>query len=144
MQALLSNHILTGCAVAWAVAQVSKLLIVLFYERRFALRHLVSSGGMPSAHSAAVVALATGVGIQNGLSSPLFAVAFIFAVVVMYDAAGVRAAVSVQARLLNRMLEEMIEAQHFNEHRLRELIGHTPFEVFVGGLLGALTAVSWH
>jgi acid phosphatase family membrane protein YuiD len=60
----------------------------------------------------------------------------------MYDAAGVRRAVSVQARILNRMLTEMIEAQHFNEKQLRELIGHTPFEVFVGALLGALSAIS--
>src|SRR5919202_719400 len=64
------------------------------------------------------------------------------AAVVMYDAAGVRRAVSLQARVLNRMLTEMIEAQHFNENRLRELIGHTPFEVFVGALLGALSAIS--
>jgi hypothetical protein len=66
----------------------------------------------------------------------------VFAAIVMYDAAGVRRAVSVQARILNRMLAEMIEAQHFNEERLRELVGHTPFEVFVGALIGALSAVS--
>jgi acid phosphatase family membrane protein YuiD len=64
--------------------------------------------------------------------------------VVMYDAAGVRRAVSLQARVLNRMLTEMIEMQHFNESRLRELIGHTPFEVFVGALLGGLSAISVH
>ena len=102
----------------------------------------MTAGGMPSTHSAVVVALATRVGIDTGLSSVPFALAAIFATVVMYDAAGVRRAVSLQARVLNRMLTEMIEAQHFNEERLRELIGHTPFEVFVGALLGALTAVS--
>ena len=68
--------------------------------------------------------------------------AAVFAAVVMYDAAGVRRAVSLQARVLNRMLTEMIEAQHFNEERMRELIGHTPFEVFVGALLGVLSAIS--
>jgi uncharacterized protein len=89
-----------------------------------------------------VVALATRIGIDTSLSSVPFALAAVFAAVVMYDAAGVRRAVSLQARVLNRMLTEMIEAQHFNEHRLRELIGHTPFEVFVGALLGALSAIS--
>jgi acid phosphatase family membrane protein YuiD len=97
---------------------------------------------MPSSHSAVVVALATRIGVETGLSSVQFALAAVFAAVVMYDAAGVRRAVSIQARLLNRMLEELVEAQHFNEQRLRELIGHTPFEVFVGGLVGALCALS--
>ena len=82
------------------------------------------------------------VGIDTGLSSISFALAAVFAAVVMYDAAGVRRAVSLQARVLNRMLTEMLEAQLFNEERLRELIGHTPFEVFVGALLGALSALS--
>ncbi len=98
---------------------------------------------MPSSHSAVVCRP----GDRNrhrvrAWTRSLFALGVIFAAVVMYDAAGVRRAVSVQARILNRMLTEMIEAQHFNEKRLRELIGHTPFEVFVGALLGALTAIS--
>ena len=142
MDALLANHVLVACVVAWAIAQFSKPLIYLVRTRKLNLRYLVSAGGMPSSHSAVVVALATRIGIETGLNTIPFALASVFAVVVMYDAAGVRRAVSVQARLLNRMLTEMIEAQHFNEERLRELIGHTPFEVFVGGLLGALTAFS--
>jgi acid phosphatase family membrane protein YuiD len=97
---------------------------------------------MPSSHSAVVVALATRVGIDSGVNSIVFALSAVFAAVVMYDAAGVRRAVSVQARILNRMLTEMLEAQRFNEEQLRELIGHTPFEVFVGALIGALSAIS--
>jgi acid phosphatase family membrane protein YuiD len=142
MDALVANDVLTACVIAWAVAQVSKPLIFYVHYRRLNLRYLVSAGGMPSSHSAVVVALATRIGIDTGLSSVPFALAAVFAAVVMYDAAGVRRAVSLQARVLNRMLTEMIEAQHFNESRLRELIGHTPFEVFVGALLGALSAVS--
>jgi acid phosphatase family membrane protein YuiD len=134
--------VLVGCVIAWAIAQVSKTLIHFVQTRRLNLRYLVVAGGMPSSHAAVVVSLATRVGIETGLSSVSFAVAAIFAAVVMYDAAGVRRAVSLQARILNRMLTEMIEAQRFNEDRLRELIGHTPFEVFVGALLGALTAIS--
>ena len=142
MDALLANDALSACVVAWVIAQLSKPLIYYVHTRRVDLRYLAAAGGMPSSHSAVVVALATRIGIDTGLSSIPFALATIFAVVVMYDAAGVRRAVSVQARILNRMLTEMIEAQHFNEDRLRELIGHTPFEVFVGALLGALSAVS--
>jgi acid phosphatase family membrane protein YuiD len=142
VDAIFANDVLAACVIAWAAAQLSKPLIHYVHTRRLNLRYFVTAGGMPSTHSAVVVALATRVGVDTGLSSVPFALAAVFATVVMYDAAGVRRAVSLQARVLNRMLTEMIEAQHFNEERLRELIGHTPFEVFVGALLGALSAVS--
>ena len=142
MDALFGNDVLGACVVAWLLAQFSKPVLHYAHTRRLSLRYLVSAGGMPSSHSAVVVALATRVGADAGLSSVAFALAAVFAAVVMYDAAGVRRAVSLQARILNRMLTEMIEAQHFNEARLRELIGHTPFEVFVGALIGALSAIS--
>jgi len=138
----LANDVLMACLIAWAVAQITKPLIHYAHSRHLSLGYFVTAGGMPSAHSAVVVALATRIGVDTGLSSIPFALATIFAAVVMYDAAGVRRAVSLQARVLNRMLSEMIEMQHFNEARLRELIGHTPFEVFVGALLGGLAAVS--
>jgi hypothetical protein len=142
MEALVANDVLAACVLAWAIAQFSKPLIHYVHTRRFNVRYFVSAGGMPSSHSAVVVALATRIGVDTGLSSVAFALAAVFAAVVMYDAAGVRRAVSLQARVLNRMLTEMFEAQHFNERRLRELIGHTPFEVFVGALVGALSAIS--
>ncbi len=142
MDSLIGNDVLGACIVAGMVAQFSKPLLHLVHSRRLNLRYLVSAGGMPSSHSAVVVALATRVGADTSLSSIPFALAVVFAAVVMYDAAGVRRAVSVQARILNRMLTEMIEAQHFNEERLRELVGHTPFEVFVGALIGGLAAIS--
>lgn len=142
MESVLANKVLMSCVIAWAIAQISKPLIFLVRHRQLDLRYLATSGGMPSSHSAVVCALATRIGLDTGLSSTPFALGAIFAAVVMYDAAGVRRAVSVQARILNRMLTEMIEAQRFNEERMRELIGHTPVEVFVGALLGALTAIS--
>jgi len=142
LDALFTNDVLGACIIAWLVAQFSKPVLHYAHTRQVNLRYLVTAGGMPSSHSAVVVALATRVGIDTGLSSILFAMSVVFAAIVMYDAAGVRRAVSVQARILNRMLAEMIEAQHFNEERLRELVGHTPFEVFVGALIGALSAVS--
>jgi acid phosphatase family membrane protein YuiD len=142
VDALLANEVLAACVLAWVIAQFSKPLIHFVHTRRVNLRYLFTAGGMPSSHSAVVVALATAIGLETGLSSVAFALAAIFAAVVMYDAAGVRRAVSLQARVLNRMLTEIVEAQQFNERRLRELIGHTPFEVFVGAMLGALSAIS--
>jgi acid phosphatase family membrane protein YuiD len=140
VERLLDNRAFVACFAAWLLAQSTKLLIDLVRERRFNPRSLVTAGGMPSAHSAIVVALATRVGLDMGLDSTEFALAAIIAAIVMYDAAGVRRAVSIQARILNRMLTEMRDAQRFNEKRLRELLGHTPFEVFVGALIGGLTA----
>jgi len=140
---MLANDALIVACIAWLLAQVSKLVIVLLRERKLQFAYLTSSGGMPSSHSAVVVALAMRVGIDEGVQSPLFAIAFVLAGVVLYDAAGIRRAVSVQARILNRMLEEVMELKRFNERRLLELLGHTPFEVFIGSLLGLLVALSW-
>jgi acid phosphatase family membrane protein YuiD len=140
---LFTNDPLIVAVVAWTRAQVSKLLIVLLRERTFQLAYLTSAGGMPSSHSAVVVALAMRIAMNEGVASPLFAIAFVFAGVVLYDAAGIRRAVSVQARIINRMMEEVIELKRFNERRLLELLGHTPFEVFIGSLLGLLVALSW-
>jgi uncharacterized protein len=138
---LLANRVLMVSLAAWMIAQTLKVLLYLTRERRLNLRHLASSGGMPSSHSALVTALATATAITAGPRSVLFAVAAIFAAVVMYDAAGVRQAVSVQARILNRMLDEFFVEHAFNEKRLRELIGHTPVEVVAGALLGFVVAV---
>lgn len=143
MGELLRNNALIVAVVAWWLAQLSKLIILLLRERRLRLGLLASAGGMPSSHSAVVVALAARIGIDEGVNSGPFAIALVFAGIVLYDAAGVRRAVSVQARILNRMLEEVLEYQRFNEKRLLELLGHTPFEVFVGSLLGLLVALSW-
>jgi acid phosphatase family membrane protein YuiD len=143
VQQLLANDVLVVSVLAWCLAQLSKLLIYLLRERKLKVGYLTSAGGMPSSHSALVTALATRTGMDFGVDSGLFAVALVFAAVVLYDAAGVRQAVSHQARILNRMLEEVIEYQRFNEKRLLELLGHTPFEVFVGLLLGLITALSW-
>ena len=96
---------------------------------------------MPSSHSALVAALTTSIGIQDGAQSTTFALALAFAGIVMYDAAGVRHAVSVQARLLNRLIDEYVEKQSWNEKRLRELLGHTRVEVVAGLALGVAIAL---
>ena len=136
-QQVLHNQILLVSLLACFTAQGLKALIELIRDGKVSLRYLVSSGGMPSAHSALVGALATGVGLQMGWSSAEFAIAALFAVIVMYDAAGVRQAAGKQARILNQIIDEMFqEGKEFNEERLKELIGHTPFQVLVGLSLG--------
>ena len=139
---MFENRILVSAFAAWFLAQSIKLVIDLIRTGRVNLRYLVSAGGMPSAHSALVTSLATAVGRESGLSSPLFAVSVVFAGVVMYDAAGLRQAVSIQARILNRLLDELFTLRAFNEQRLRELLGHTPLEVAAGFLLGAAVGIA--
>jgi acid phosphatase family membrane protein YuiD len=140
---LLGNDVLIVSLLALGLAQLSKLLIFVLREGKLRVRYIATLGGMPSSHSAFVTAMATRVGMEYGVQSGLFAVAAIFAAIVLYDAAGLRRAVSHQAMILNRILEEVIEYQRFNEKRLLELLGHTPFEVFVGLLLGVVVALSW-
>src|SRR5437870_774980 len=111
MAQLLDNRVLIAALVAWFGAQSVKIVIHLVRTGRMNFRYLVSSGGMPSAHAALVTALAAVVAREQGLGSPLFGVSAIFASVVMYDAAGVRQAASIQARILNRMLDELF-TQH--------------------------------
>ena len=122
--------------VAWAIAQVTKLVAHSYQRRRLDLRVLASMGGFPSSHSAMVMALTTAVGRLNGLTSPVFALALIFSLVVMYDAAGVRRAAGQQAAVLNRMIDDFFASRRIGEERLRELLGHTPVEVFGGAALG--------
>ncbi len=136
MSTLLSNRILLAAFLAWLIAQVSKTLFELIQQRKLILSRLVSSGGMPSSHTALVTGLATATGREMGLGSAAFAIAVVLASIVMYDAAGVRRAVSIQARILNRMIDEVFQGRPIAEKRLRELIGHTPIQVFVGALLG--------
>ena len=143
MRGVLDNRILIAALVAWFLAQGIKLVADLIRTRRVDLRYLVSTGGMPSAHSALVTALATAVGRDVGLTSPVFAVCAVFAAVVIYDAAGLRQSVGIQARILNRMLDEIFTQRAFSEARLRELLGHTPLEVSAGILLGLAVGIGF-
>ena len=136
MKTILDNRILVAAFVAWAVAQLSKTIYELIRYRKLRFNRLVSSGGMPSSHSALVSSLAAATGRLSGIDSGAFAIAFVLAAIVMYDAAGVRRAVSLQARILNQMIDEAFQGKPFAEKRLRELIGHTPTQLIVGGLLG--------
>jgi len=134
--ALLHNKLLIAAVLALLIAQAAKGLIGLIRERRFNFHYIAGAGGMPSSHAAFVTALATAAGRQLGLDSPVFAVSVVLAAVVVYDAAGVRRAVSIQARILNQMMDDYFQNKGIQQKRLRELIGHTPFQVLVGAILG--------
>jgi acid phosphatase family membrane protein YuiD len=122
--------------VAWGIAQAAKVILTSVRQRRLNLRVLAETGGMPSSHAAIVMGLTTAVGKYAGVSSASFAIALIFSFVVMYDAAGLRRAAGRQAAILNRLVEDLMHMRGVQEQRLRELLGHTPFEVVIGGLLG--------
>ncbi len=141
MKTLFDNRILVASFIAWAIAQLSKTIYELIRYRKLSLSRLVSAGGMPSSHSALVTSLATATGRVAGIDSAAFAISLILAAIVMYDAAGVRRAVSIQARILNQMIDEAFQGKPFAEKRLRELIGHSPIQVLVGALLGVGVAL---
>lgn len=110
---------------------------------RWNLRRFVETGGMPSSHSASVAALSTAVGLWHGFATPLFAVTLYFSLIVMYDAAGLRRAAGRQAAVLNRLIERHFQHPEQETQKLMELLGHTPFEVLVGALLGVCSAFLW-
>jgi uncharacterized protein len=126
---------------AWTVAQLTKMLCGLSRTRRLDFWYLVSTGGMPSAHSAMAAGLATSIGLQAGFGSPTFVLALAFALVIMFDAATVRRAAGHQARLLNAIVDELFRQHHLSEKKLAELLGHTRLEVLAGAVIGILTAL---
>lgn len=144
---LLSNKILVTSASAWLIAQVIKTMIDFGMSGTFTPERLVGSGGMPSCHSATVTSLATITGLTYGITSFEFAVTTILAIIVMYDARGVRRETGTQAVVINQIMEylsnpfdENAEPPEFTEQRMKELIGHTPLQVFFGALLGMIVA----
>lgn len=143
MNELLGNRVLQASVIAWASAQILKFIIDLLWRRKLNFRALTTMGGMPSSHSAAVSSLATGVAIVDGMGSTIFAVALWFAAVTMYDAAGIRRAAMIQAKILNQIIQELFEGHPISDTKLRELLGHTPVEVIVGMLLGIVVAYWW-
>lgn len=139
-----SNLSIWASLTAWFAAQLIKASAHWWKVREIDFHFFVSTGGMPSAHSAAVSALATSVGIRTGLDSPAFAISTLFATIVMFDAQSVRRAAGQQARLLNQIVAELFETHHFSKQKLAELLGHTRLEVGAGLLLGIATAFALH
>ena len=141
---LVHNKIFMTAALGWLIAQILKTLIHTFFTKEFDPEHLVGSGGMPSSHSATVVALSTATYFEYGAASFEFAIASILAIIVMYDARGVRRETGIQAELLNDILkifEDMGRSEISAHDKLKEFIGHTPLQVLMGALLGFAIAL---
>lgn len=132
-----------AAVTGWLVAQVLKTVIHMWFNRKFVAERLIGSGGMPSSHSATVCALVTAAGFEYGGGSFQFAMAAIFAIIVMYDAMGVRRETGIQAKVLNEMMEMFIHMgkEMSVEDKLKEFVGHTPLQVLMGALLGVGIAV---
>ncbi len=135
------NRIFWVSFLGWAVAQSLKVILGVIRQRRFDFRWFVGTGGMPSSHSSGVSAFAVAVGLKHGWDSTLFAIAFVVAILTMFDAQGVRRAAGRQAAVLNKIVDELYLHGRVSEGRLWELLGHTPFEVFVGFLIGTSVAL---
>lgn len=136
IQQLLSNNIIIVSIASWAIAQIIKMILDVITTGEIDWELMVASGGMPSSHSSFVCALATSVGIKNGFDSSLFAICFVLAVVVMYDAAGVRRAAGFHAVIINKIMAGL----NIKDEKLKELLGHTPIQVGAGAILGIIVA----
>ncbi len=139
---ILQNRVIITALVGWFIAQSLKFVTVLVDKKRIDFKYFVSTGGMPSSHSSFVMALSVAVGYESGWDSAIFGLALAFAIVVMYDASGVRQAAGRQAEVLNVIVEDMFKTHKIAEKRLRELLGHTPIEVMAGAALGILVGLA--
>lgn len=135
---LVHNEVLMSAALSWALAQIIKTIIHLKMTKKFVAERLIGSGGMPSCHSAAVCAMTTSLIINEGVGSYYVAIAGLLAIVVMYDATGVRRETGNQAKVLNEFIELFKNngSELSNDDKLKEFVGHTPFQVLCGALLG--------
>jgi acid phosphatase family membrane protein YuiD len=136
----MENEILCVTLLSWFIAQTLKVVFTLIKDKKLKIYRFVGSGGMPSSHSSLVMGLSTAIGLKNGWDSTEYAISLAFALITMYDASGVRRAVGKQAIILNKIIEDRHKNKPIEEKRLKELIGHTPVEVFAGALLGILIA----
>jgi len=141
---VIKNKILITTLSAWLIAQTIKVIFGVLRQKRFDFRWFVGTGGMPSSHAAGASCLATAIGLEYGFNSVYFALAASFAIVVMFDAQGVRRLTGKQAQILNKIMDDIYWQGRIQESRLRELIGHTPVEVIIGVLLGVTVAFLAH
>lgn len=142
MNNLLANKILLCAATAWLVAQLIKTLVDWRVSRTFKLSRLFSNGGMPSAHTAFVIALTVMIAFHEGLGSTAFAISFALSAIVINDAVGVRYHTGEQSKVLNKLLHRMlVEGEPLTDETLQELVGHTPTEAFFGAVIGLIVPI---
>jgi len=134
------NKIIIIAFITWIVNQSLKLMVFYITEKKWDMRRFVGAGGMPSTHSALSVCVAITIGLKEGWDSPLFALAIVIAFIIMADAAGVRRETGEQAKVLNKIILEFFEERKIRDKNLKELVGHTPFEVIVGAFIGSVMA----
>ena len=137
-QEIPANKALWVIVLSGVVAQSLKIIRGLIKREKFSFSWLVDTGGMPSSHSAVVVSFAVSMGKELGYSSPFFALGIVFAMITMFDAQTWRRSIGMQAKILNKMMDDLHEKKKIEENRLKELVGHTPVEVFMGGLVGLI------
>ena len=138
---IFTNKCLVIPILVWLLIQIEKFVVEFIRTKKINLKRLMGAGGMPSSHSAVVTSLAVLVGKSEGFDSPIFAIAFILAAVVMYDAAGIRRAAGKQAHLLNKIISTPGLTGVQVQERLQEVLGHTPFQVIVGAVLGIVVGI---
>ncbi len=136
MRDFLENKFLIVPFIVWCCIQLFKFITDFVINRKPNFRRLFGAGGMPSSHSAVVATLTTLIGKEYGLGNGIFAVSFVFSLIVMYDAAGVRRAAGKQATLLNKLVENYPNSNVIVTEKLVEVLGHTPFQVLVGAVIG--------
>lgn len=141
---LFQNKPLIAGVVAWLLAQIIKIPLDFFRTRKWNWSLLLTTGGMPSSHSALMTATTLAIGLYYGFANPIFALGVAITMIVTYDAAGVRQQAGIHARRINVLFDELLHGHIFNEKDLREVLGHTPLEVIGGILLGLIVAtVQW-
>ena len=140
---IVTNKILVAGVTSWLIAQVVKAILYAIMNKKINWSRLFGDGGMPSGHSATVVAVATMTALTQGLGSAAFAISMILAIVVCHDAMGVRQETGKQARMLNELTKmvEILSANELPEVKLKEFVGHTPLQVYAGATLGVLNAL---
>lgn len=139
---LITNQVLVSGIFGWVMAEIVKLITNTIVTKKFDITRLVGDGGMPSAHSSTVCSLCVACIFVCGVNSPLFAISAFVAFITMHDAMGVRQETGKQAKLLNKILEVSNVSELFTEKKLKELVGHTPLQVFFGGVLGVLVGLA--
>ena len=142
MKDFFGNGILLCAAVAWLIAQFFKTMIDWRINHTFNIRRMFSNGGMPSAHTAFVIALTMMIAFREGLGSTSFALSFALSAIVINDAVGVRYHTGEQSKVLNKILHRMlVEGEPLTDETLQELVGHTPTEAFFGALIGLIVPI---
>ena len=144
LKALLSNFTFIAVFISWFLAQSIKVVIYWIQDKKFNLFHFFEAGGMPSAHSASVTALTLAIALTQSFGSPLFTVSLVFALIVMYDATGVRRAAGKQAEILNKIVDDIYSNGKIKIEKLKEILGHDLIEVVAGASLATLVTLIAH